>query len=526
MDRLVHRAICCCLRRHENNRTGDGLSIDYSLNRSPLAHVFHPGKFEEVLNEFISCEGRLYSWHTNILTDIVQRGGISEVSHFLDGLGVNVSPDPQGAAGHNMPTNPVLTSAMSGMLPVAVAMGKLDLAKFLLAKGACVNTLQGCFLPLVLAVGDANCVQLLLDAGADVNLDGPSGELALCEAAKQGDVLCMKLLMKAGADVNLANKRGETPLLDAIDSGALDCVEFLLEAGADVNLVDSSGNNKALMMAVKKNDLHSMRLLIKLGADVNQAEWYGLTPLRKTAGLGDEECLKFFIEAGADVNKIDEWGGSALMDAVQAHQAGCVLGLLGAGADVKQTEMGHKITPLLHAVQNGDLYCMILLIKAGSDVNHTDYNGQTPLKRASAQRHTNSLKLLLEAGVHVVNRSISVCVKPGQKVDNCKSICTLIFAAGQQEVLVETRNQEPSRFFPPDWEDLSLKNQCRKVIREHLLTLDSTNLFKRTPQLTTSNNRPGLPAKLVSYLLYEQNLDMDWDRVSQFDTDCYDGGPH
>ena len=47
----------------------------------------------------------------------------------------------------------------------------------------------------------------------------------------------------------------------------------------------------------------------------------------------------------------------------------------------------------------------------------------------------------------------------------------------------------------------SLKNRCRKTIREHLLKLDPEgNLFGRLPRMR-------LPKSLTDYLLYGQSLD-------------------
>ncbi len=71
-------------------------------------------------------------------------------------------------------------------------------------------------------------------------------------------------------------------------------------------------------------------------------------------------------------------------------------------------------------------------------------------------------------------------------------------------------SQKP--FHLPDWDDPDLKNQLRKFIRKHLLTLDPTNLFIQVPQLKQTTEKAGLPEELVSYLLYEQNLEVDWDK--------------
>ncbi len=115
----------------------------------------------------------------------------------------------------------------------------------------------------------------------------------------------------------------------------------------------------------------------------------------------------------------------------------------------------------------------------------------------------------------------------------------MIFAAGAaviikfdhhspQDALLETclfrtqilsQNTEVTtvEFFPADWDDLGLKNQCRKVIRKHLLTLDPhTKIFMRIPQLQMTPHRAGIPEYLVSYLLYEQSLEVDLTKIHPF----------
>ena len=57
----------------------------------------------------------------------------------------------------------------------------------------------------------------------------------------------------------------------------------------------------------------------------------------------------------------------------------------------------------------------------------------------------------------------------------------------------------------------TLKDVCREAIRKHLLNINPhLNLFMRIPQL-------GLPTRLASYLLYEEDL-----RPSEGDVNLYD----
>ena len=58
-----------------------------------------------------------------------------------------------------------------------------------------------------------------------------------------------------------------------------------------------------LLEAARDGDAKVVRALIEAGADVNEADAAGETPLFRAAGEGHEAVVKALIEAGADVAK-------------------------------------------------------------------------------------------------------------------------------------------------------------------------------------------------------------------------------
>ncbi len=168
-----------------------------------------------------------------------------------------------------------------------------------------------------------------------------------------------------------------------------------------------------------------------------------------------------------------------------------------------------------------------LLLEVGADANKTGGGERTPLWEAAFRGNVDGLKLVLQAGALVneaeqvvavagdtnLVQSGSIVNKRGSEKYQCRNaeVAKLVFAAGEIHVIVSRISifRGPTRYFPPDWDGLDLKNQCRKFIRKHLLTLDPhTNLFIRVPQLQMTDEKPGLPRKLASYLLYHQNLEV------------------
>jgi ankyrin repeat protein len=148
-------------------------------------------------------------------------------------------------------------------------------------------------------------VKEMVAHGANVNLRskaGVSGRGILSKpgatpflaAAATADIPLMELLVKLGADPLQANSQGTSPLLAAAGVGVgapeeapgtepevLESVKLLLKLGADVNAVDGNGET-AVHGAAYRNHPKGVQLLAEKGAKIavwNKANKAGLTPL-------------------------------------------------------------------------------------------------------------------------------------------------------------------------------------------------------------------------------------------------------
>lgn len=96
-------------------------------------------------------------------------------------------------------------------------------------------------------------------------------------------------------------------------------------------------------------DLESFKDLIALGADVNESDCNGVTPLWLAAQQGNYEAAKILIEHGANLESRDRFGNSPLLRAVfhykQAKDDRLIKLLLDAGADI-HCQNNSGITPL------------------------------------------------------------------------------------------------------------------------------------------------------------------------------------
>ena len=79
-----------------------------------------------------------------------------------------------------------------------------------------------------------------------------------------------------------------------------------------------------------------VRLLLTHGAKVNQADYFGKSPLYIAANQGKEDIVALLLANGADVNQADKDGHSPLWVACNNGKEAAVVLLLDNGADTNQ----------------------------------------------------------------------------------------------------------------------------------------------------------------------------------------------
>ena len=188
----------------------------------------------------------------------------------------------------------------------------------------CERLHQSAHLHFAASANDLNAARWLIDNGAEVNAKkNGDGDTPLHNAAWQNATETAALLLKNGARVNAKNRYDDTPLHDAAWNNATETAALLLKNGARVNAKKDSGGETPLHYAARGNAAETAALLLKNGARVN-AKSRGETPLH-LAKLGsnverilldngakidlfiairqnDIESVRRLIHGGADVN--------------------------------------------------------------------------------------------------------------------------------------------------------------------------------------------------------------------------------
>jgi hypothetical protein len=168
--------------------------------------------------------------------------------------------------------------------------------------------------------GNLADVQQALAQGSDLNQFGGAVEgTALFYAVLGDNTDVVRWLLAQGADPNLGLKKNFPPLMPAAHGGNLDVIRVLLDAGAEVNQGDYSGYTP-LMIAAQENRAAAAQVLVDHGANVNTRDDSGATALSIAAGKrGSVALVRYLIEQGADFQQADNHGFTPLYRAEQAE---------------------------------------------------------------------------------------------------------------------------------------------------------------------------------------------------------------
>ena len=171
-------------------------------------------------------------------------------------------------------------------------------------------------------------VESLLASGVDPNARDSIGQTAFMVALRKGKVDIARTLSNGGADIHA--KHPEATIIGyAVSSGSPETVKFALECGADLLALDEQGRTPLLVALFCGHSIFAdeiIRSLVAAGADVNQPgnpqgvitklSHPGMTPLMCAARFGDLHSVRLLLELGADPLIRDAQGSDARSHAI------------------------------------------------------------------------------------------------------------------------------------------------------------------------------------------------------------------
>jgi len=241
--------------------------------------------------------------------------------------------------------------------------------------------------------GDTATVKMLLAKGADVNAETKEKETALLIASVKGHTEIVKMLIAKGANVNTSlEKDGITPLMLASRRGHTEIVKMLLAKGVDFNMSYAT----AVLMASDEGHTNIVQLLVQAkrqGADKKAS--IGVTDLVLAAAAGKVDLVRTLLDEGADVNERDKYGFTPLMQAVFYNSnAETVRLLLKKGADVNAKDQNQDATALIIAAGKSDINIVKILLDGGADVFAKTKAGWTAADVAFRDGRADILELI------------------------------------------------------------------------------------------------------------------------------------
>lgn len=323
----------------------------------------------------------------------------------------------------------------------AVDSGNLELVRQSLLKGGDVNT-RGAHgeTPLIKSMlcDDPRICSFLLDSGADVNLTTANGYSSLVFACLQNNFAYVRTLLWYNANVAQRTEEGWTPLLIAATNPTI--------------FYDHMDHEfyKHLIEIVYKysryhpdyNPVRTVSLLLSSGANPNESNMFGTTPLMAAASMANYEILKVLLAEKTAVDLADTEGKTALIYAVistieelieslihlrlvsstikladfmtprmlaqlkpqfEPQKELCVNFLIENGADIRVRDK-KGIPVLAHAARTGNLHVVKNLVGHGANVHDKSPRGITPLYTAAINGHTAIAEFLLSQGANVDER--------------------------------------------------------------------------------------------------------------------------
>ena len=188
----------------------------------------------------------------------------------------------------------------------------------------------------------------------------------------------------------------KTPLHRAVLEETPEKVEYLLQRGADYDEKEIMGFTP-LLFALRHGRITCAKLLLNYGAKCNTMNNFGLTPLQCAATDGHEELVAMLLAKGADINFGETMAWSVLHYGAQGGNLPVLKLLLNAGAALHATDK-QGVTALHVAARCGNLEAVAFLASCGAEINAITHVGATPLHEAASQNRQDVVTFLLKHG--------------------------------------------------------------------------------------------------------------------------------
>jgi ankyrin repeat protein len=229
-------------------------------------------------------------------------------------------------------------------------------------------------------------VEYLLSCGAEVDREDNHGYTPLYHAIFHGYEAIALELLAAGANPVRSTSKGRSYFHIAMEKGLVDVVRFMLtqhRLPLDAPTCSESHTSLPITVCLIHHSRRVLRLLVEHGADVNQLESNGNTPLAAAILLNDYWAFSFLLKNQADPLKPNLNGRLPLYVAAEKGDVEAIRLLLADSRVKINGSVSNSGETALHvAVSWKQADAVSALLCLGADELATDNQGKVPLDMA------------------------------------------------------------------------------------------------------------------------------------------------
>ena len=395
----------------------------------------HAGRYlivAAVLSWAVSCAAQ-----GNAVSEAARAGDLATLRALVE-----ASPELVNAKGEDDETP----------LHVAAMVGRLDVALFLIGKGAAIDARNSIDQsPLLYAAygGNAALVDTLSARGAPFDVKDARGSAPIHYAARQGNLDVVELLAAKGAAIDERGSQGKTPLFLAAANGRAPIVKLLAARGAKLDTRDDAGRSP-LAAALEGGHAEVAGFLLDAGLPVEgDAAALGRF-IHFAASAGSQKIVDALVAKGASIDAVSGDGRTLLHEAAIGGLPRLAETMLRRGTNVNATDRAGR-TALHWAVAGDGTEIAGLLLAAGADPNVADAGGRTPLHIAEDAGRPEAAKLLRDHGARDVERRVHRLARENAN-DTAKGVPLdvayignegFLISRGEKKVLVDALHRNP-----------------------------------------------------------------------------------